>query len=362
MAACLFARAPQSPQDLLKEAEDAQQAGNLDRAVTAYQSIVENYPNIPEIRSNLGAALSGLGRYSEAIAQYKIALQLKPDPLVRLNLALAYYKTGDLTSAVEALKKVRAATTANTQAVTLLADCYLRLGKNKEVIALLTASDIASANNLAFDYLLGSALIRDGQLEKGQPIIDRILRNGDSAEAHFLMGATRYMAGELPAALADLKKAVELNPKLPDLYAYYGLALLGTGDEAAAEKAFATELQTNPGNFESNLRLGALLRQDSQNDQALKYLTQALRIRPGDPGVRYQIASLELSVGQTTQARRDLESLVKDQPQFLEAHVSLATVYYREGNKAAGIRERGVVARLNQERRATNEIAAKPNP
>jgi tetratricopeptide (TPR) repeat protein len=155
---------------------------------------------------------------------------------------------------------------------------------------------------------------------------------------------------------------VELNPKLPDLYAYYGLALLGTGDEAAAEKAFATELQTNPGNFESNLRLGALLRQDGQNDQALKYLTQALRIRPGDPGVRYQIASLELSVGQTAQARRDLESLVKDQPQFLEAHVSLATVYYREGNKAAGIRERAVVAKLNQERRATNEIAAKPNP
>src|SRR5450432_3041663 len=106
LAASLSARIPsQSPQDLLKEAEEAQQAGDLDRAVRAYQAIIAKYPNIPEIRSNLGAALAGIGRYTDAIAQYKAALQLKPDPLVRLNLALAYYKADDLLPAVEALKK-----------------------------------------------------------------------------------------------------------------------------------------------------------------------------------------------------------------------------------------------------------------
>ena len=31
-------------------------------------------------------------------------------------------------------------------------------------------------------------------------------------------------------ATADLKKAVELNPKLPEAHAYYGQALLRTGD------------------------------------------------------------------------------------------------------------------------------------
>ena len=95
-----FAQTPQSPQDLLKEAVAAQQSGNFDQAIRNYRLILEKYPAIPEIRSNLGAALAGQGRYAEAIAEYKQALRLKPDPQVRLNLALAYYKVADLSSAV----------------------------------------------------------------------------------------------------------------------------------------------------------------------------------------------------------------------------------------------------------------------
>ena len=52
-----FAQTPQSPQDLLKDAVAAQQSGNFDQAIRNYRLILEKYPAIPEIRSNLGAAL-----------------------------------------------------------------------------------------------------------------------------------------------------------------------------------------------------------------------------------------------------------------------------------------------------------------
>ena len=45
-------------------------------------------------------------------------------------------------------------------------------------------------------------------------------------------------AQEFAEALVDLKKAVELNPQLPDVFSYYGMALLTTGDMAAAAVAF----------------------------------------------------------------------------------------------------------------------------
>jgi tetratricopeptide (TPR) repeat protein len=358
IVSCTFAQAPQSPQDLLKEAVAAQQAGNYDLAVGNYRLILKSYPNIPEIRSNLGAALAGQGRYADAIAEYKQALRLKPDPQVRLNLALAYYKVTDLNNAVATLKQVHQELPANVQVLTVLSDCYLRLGQNKEVIDLLTSAQSKDPDNPTFNYLLGTALVRDGQAAKGQVIIDKILRNGDSAEARLLMGTTKYMVKDFSGAFTDLQKAVELNPNLPDVYSYYGLALLVTGDQAGAKKAFERELKSNPNNFDANLRMGVLLRQDQDNDEALKYFRHALEVRPGDFGARYQIAVVELATGKLIEARRHLEELVKDAPQFTEAHVSLATAYFREKRKADGERERAIVAKLNAERQA-NEPAVK---
>lgn len=354
-----YGQSARSPQDVVKEAESAQQAGNFDLAVKDYQLILEHYPNIPEIRSNLGAALAAAGRYTEAIAEYQRSLKLKPNPQVRLNLALAYYKTGNLSLAAETLKKVHSETPTNAQVTTVLADCYLRLGQNKDVIALLTPLQQTDPDNRAITYLLGTALVRDGQPEKGQVIIDKILKNGETAEARLLMGTTKYMVSDFSGALGDFQKAVELNPDLPDVYSYYGLALLSTGDQAGARKAFEKELKFDPNNFDSNLRMGVLLHQDENNDEALKYFQHALQIRPGDPGVRYQIGAMELSEGKLDKAQHDLESLTKDAPTFIEAHVSLATVYFREKKKLEGDRERQIVAKLNATRSKANELAVK---
>lgn len=359
--ACAYAQTPPSPQDLLKEAVQAQQSGDFDRAVRNYRLILAQYPAIPEIRSNLGAALAGQGHYAEAIAEYKQALRLKPDPQVRLNLALAYYKIGDLNEAVVALKQVHKELPGDVQILTVLSDCYLRLGENKEVIELLTSVQSKDPDNSTFNYLLGTALVRDGQAAKGQVIIDKILRNGDSAEARLLMGTTKYMVKDFSGAFTDLKKAVELNPNLPDVFSYYGLALLVTGDQTGAKAAFQRELKSNPNNFDANLRMGVLLRQDQENEAALKYFQHALEVRPGDYGARYQIAVVEMAMGKLIEARRRLEQLVKDAPQFTEAHVSLATAYFREKRKADGDRERAIVAKLNAERQA-NEPAVKTEP
>ncbi len=296
-AAGLYAQSSPSPQDLLKEAVESQQAGNLDKAIRDYRLVLDMYPNIPEVRSNLGAALAGEGKYSDAIIEYKRALDIKPDPTVRMNLGLASYKTGHLAEAVPILKKAREDAPGNLQVVTVLADCYLRLGQNKDVIELLAPVQRANEDNQAFTYMLGTALVRDGQTAKGQLIIDRILKNGDSAEARILMGITKYMVNDFADALADFQKAMELNPNLPDVNAWYGLALLSTGDQAGARQAFERELKSDPNNFEANLHMGVLLRQDEDNEAALKYFDHALEIRPGDPGVRYQIAALALVRG-----------------------------------------------------------------
>lgn len=346
---------------VLRRAVELHQGGSFEAAVPEYRKYLEQKPDSVIARSNLGAALSKLGRFEEAIAEYSQALKKAPANVgVRINLALAYYKTAQISIAAKQLAEVVSRQPSNRQAVLLLADCNLQMGEDKKVIELLAPLEKESPDDKSLVYLLGTAYIRDKQPDRGQVLVNRILREGDSAEARLLLGTTKMNAQEFAEALIDLQKAVELNPKLPDVYSYYGLALLATGDMNGAAEAFRKELEFNPNDFVSNLQLGVVLKQDQQYDKARAFFDRALRVRPGDPGVRYQLATLDLMTGSVDEARIKLEQLIKDTPQFVEAHVSLATVYYRLKRKADGDRERELVLKLNAESQAAQPGAKVP--
>lgn len=335
----------------LSKALAAHKAGDMDGAVREYRAFLKNKPNSVEARTNLGAALARQGQFDAAVTEYKHALRLQPsNPGISYNLALAYYKTGDLTSAARELSALRALVgDGQPQVVLLLADTWLQLGENAKVIQLLKPAAERAPDDLGVAYLLGTALARDKQIDEGQKYLDRILRNGDTAEARLLMGTAKVAAADFAGALADFQKAAEINPKLPSLQAYLGQSLMATGDTAGAAKAFLAELAQNPNDFQSNLSLAVIRKQDQQYEEANALLGRALRLRPGDLGVRYQQATILLAQNKSEVARAELEAIVKEAPKFTEAHVSLATVYYRLKRKTDGDRERAIVQQLNAE-------------
>ena len=73
---------------------------------------------------------------------------------------------GRIDDAVRELTKVHAEDPANSQATLLLADCYLRMGQNKDVIRVLEPEERKHPDDLAIAYLLGTAYIRDKQVER----------------------------------------------------------------------------------------------------------------------------------------------------------------------------------------------------
>jgi Flp pilus assembly protein TadD len=350
------------PELILKHAIELHQKGDLAGAVDEYRAYLKLRPNALDARSNLGAALARRGRYEDAIAEYQQALAIdRHNPGVIMNLGLAYYKTGRYTEATGQLASAHSLQPANNQVTMLLADAHLRLGNNTKVIELLRPLEKANQQDLGVAYMLGTALIRENQPAQGRILVERILKNGDSAEARMLLGATKLQAGDFAGARDDLQKATELNPQLPDVFSAYGSALLATGDTVAASAAFRKELDVNPNDFMSYLDLGVLEKQDQRYDEAMKKFRRAMELRPGDIGVRYQIATIYVLTGDVSAAQRELEAIIKDSPQFTEAHVSLATVYYRLKRKEDGDRERAIVQKLNADAQA-REPGARTQP
>ena len=350
----LSAQTQQDPvESAFTRAIQKHQSGDLEGAAKEYEALLVNNPSRVDVRSNLAAAYSGLGRYEDAISQYKRALVIAPGNLtIRFNLSMAYYKAALFSEAATELSRLLESNPSGPEVVTaklVLADCQVRLGEYKKVIELLSPLAAADPSNRTVAYLLGSALIGQGDLTSGQRVIDQVFREENSAEARLLMGSMLLVADDAQNALKEIERALELNPKLPTAHAWYGRVLMRLGDTERAKNAFKTELASNANDFDSNLYIGILFRQDKQSDQAIAYLTHATGLRPRDQYARYHLAAVYASMGKPGDARTLLEGVVKEHGDFVEARVLLASVYYRLNRKEDGDREKAIIQKLNAE-------------
>ncbi|HVQ32258.1 MAG TPA: tetratricopeptide repeat protein, partial [Vicinamibacteria bacterium] len=207
-------------------------------------------------------------------------------------------------------------------------------------------------------YLMGNALIRRNEFLRGQTFIDRLLRDGDTAPARLLMAVAHLRRDDAASALPELRRAAELDPKLPTVHGLLGRALMDTGRRAEAADAFRAEVATNPNDFESNLYLGLLLKDETQLDEAYDHLKRASRLRPQDPRVLYGLGGLHLAAGRVDDAQVALEAVTVAVPDYMQAHVLLATVYYRQKKKDLGDEQKAIADRIRSERQATEPGAS----
>jgi tetratricopeptide (TPR) repeat protein len=341
-----FAPAQDGPaQQALRGAIELQQSGHYAEAIDAYRAFLKSHPEAAPVRSNLGAALAHEGRYAEAIQEYMLALKADPSNYgIRFNLGLAYYKTGEVTYAVREFEAVYATepnSDPNRERVALLlGECYLRQGENGRVVALLDPIAASDPDNHTLDYVLGTALLHDGQTERGTPFIQRLLDNGETAEGHMLMAYTKYGAQDKAGAIVELKRAIELNPNLPEAYSLGGRLAFLEADMKGAEASFRKCLALDPNNFEGLLWLGTLLREEGDLEDSEKKLARAVELRPKDVRARFQYSLLVSEEGDDKRAETLLEALIKDDPEYIEAHRTLSTIYFRLGRTEDGRRER----------------------
>ena len=343
-----------NPDQLLTRAIDEQQHGDFPAAVRDYRKVIELRPNEVQAKVNLGAALVHLGQFDEAVAMYRAALTSAKDknPIL-LNLALAYYKKGDLEHAREQLEILHDAQPNDVRALILLGDSDLRTGKPEAALNLLEPVESKYSQNMDFEYVLASALINTkGRRRDGVARMEKVAKATSAADSYMIAGATLLDLNEYQSARMDLEEALRLKPTLPELYTLVGTARDKTGAVKEAETAFREALKSNPDDFEANLYLGAILYKRRDTDEAKGYLERALRLKPADSMARYEAAMLKSTSGDYETAAKELESLVKDDPDWLEPHVELATLYYRLHRPDDGAKERQIVDALTAKQQA----------
>ena len=340
--------------------------GDMPAAEEHFREAVRAVPAFTEAWINLAATLGMEAKLSEAQQAVETALKIDPTNTEALrlrqdlgasarpglDLALAYYRKGDYANAHQQLETLQKLQPDDRRIAVLLADTDLHLNKASDAMALLQPMADANSENMDFEYVYGSALIATGRTTEGAQHVEKVAQSSRSAEAYIVAGEALLSSDEFEAARKDLEAALEINPQLPRIYTLVGIARDKMGDTLHAETAFRAALKANPDDFQANLYLGAILYDRRTLGEARIYLDRALKLNPTDSMARYESAMLKSASGEYQAATEELERLAKANPEWLEPHIALSTLYYKAHRPEDGARERQIVDRLTAEQQA----------
>lgn len=333
--------------EFLRAGIAAEQHGDNRTAIEDFRKALALQPKMAEAHAGLGEALAATGQLDEAIEQDLLALAAAADKTaVRMNLATAYLKKNDLANARAQGEALHAAAPGDVAAAVLLGSVYIRMGREGEAVDLLTPLEPGHETNMELEYVLAFSLIQVGKDEEGVPRMEKVAQAKHLASAYVVAGASHLHKGEMVGARTDLDAAMSIDPSIPGLATMAGQARYAMKEMAAATAAFQVALRTNPADPTANLDLGAIRLAEGDYANARPLLELALQLQPTLPLARIEVAKLDATTGHYSEAAAILEGLVKDAPNWVDAHWELASVYTELNRPADSRRERMVAQEL----------------
>ena len=107
------------------------------------------------------------------------------------------------------------------------------------------------------------------------------------------------------------------------------------------------EVGKDPGNFEAQYNLGAMLRARGQTDEALAHYAAAARLRPKDPVVNNALGSVLLATGKLADAVRCFQLALQRRPNYFDAHYNLGMALASANNISAAAEQFRDSAQIN---------------
>ena len=278
---------------------------------------------------NLGAALTGEGRFKEAIEVYQKDIQSRPDdPRTLTALGAALDGAGDWKAAREAFAKAVAAPEAPPAQV-----CDARF----DLASLdLSHQDLNSAEQEFRAQLvscpedaethsgLATTLLAEGQTAPAQSEYQHALDiDPKNLQATLGIAEIELDAGENAAAVQQLKDAISTHPFSEEAHEQLARAYAQSGDLAHAEDELHIAEKLKPEDPSIHSALSQVLSATGKLQEAIEEQQQALKMAPDDPDGWNNLGVLEARTGKSEAARKDFERALQLKPDHAQARSNL---------------------------------------
>jgi len=330
----------QSPSpDLRQAALTLEQQGKFAESEEDWRAFVKTHPSDPEPYAHLGLLEARQDRYKEAIPLYRKALALKPAmPGLRLNLALALFKAGDLKGAIpEFIILLKSAPSNSPEAMRytiLLGMSHYGLSQFTEAAPYLKTAAVADPQNLPIRLALAHSYLWSKQYSSVLDVYQQILTlDPDSAEADMLAGEALDEMSDSSGAIDMFRKAVKAKPDEPNVHFGLGYLLLSQKQYPEAIKEFQAELAIDPNHVQSMLYTADAEIQMNQYADAAPLLEKAVKLDPSLGLAYLDLGILAANDGRNDDALREFLAAEKLIPNDVNVHWRLGRLYRTMGRK-----------------------------
>jgi tetratricopeptide (TPR) repeat protein len=331
--------------DLAARAAAARDGGNLPLAIDLYGQAEKVKPDWAEGWFYLGLLQYSANSYPAAIDAFNHLLVLQPGAPPALALrGLCEFETGAFDDALrdldEAVAKGAANQPRNEQILRYhLAELLTRNGRFQDALA--QYNFFAAKNILDEDVLVGLGLagMRTPLLTKDVAAADREMYKAAGAAGYTLLKENTQLADALFTQL------FARYPATPGMHFFYGFLLFPHSPELAIEQ-FKSEVAIAPGNLDAHAMLAFSLmisgRYAEAEPEAELVLSRAPDMEMGQLALGRSLAE----IGDVKRGGALLNEVLKADPENLEAHLGLASIYSRTGRREDADREHMVCRSL----------------
>ncbi len=262
---------------------------DLEDVIDRYENLIAENPHNPEYHKELGNAFLRSGAYDLALEEYRTCLHIDARYFpAQYNMGNCYFVMERFHQAIIAWQKALILNPKLEHAIFNVAFTYFKLGKAE--------SDNDEMSRRFFDD-----------------------------------------------ALMEFQKAVELRPGNKDTYLHMGLTWYELDHFDNAVNSYLEVLRIDPDDTDAHYNLGNVYYEKGLDDpsyfeRAIQEFQTVIRLSGGkDPKARNNIADCLLRLDRTTEAIKEIGTVLSQEPDYPPAICTLAELHSQQGDHLAAI-------------------------
>lgn len=304
-----------------------EESGNFLKAEAEYRKALEHDSRSSYLRTELANAYLRYNRVTEAIQEFKKAIQFDSNNLRAHKLLGAIYLSilereqsghkipseDTLAKAIREYKSIGRLDPKDSNSLLVLARLYRYAGKPDHAIETLKRSMEVTASSEETMSMLGQLYRDQNQMQEAIDLFQRALQLNPSSPVLLLQMGLAY------EQVSNFKKAVETYRKGMDsdssnaefLRKNLAHALMYEGQIDLAEEEYLKILEADPNDGEAHLGLGKICLKRQWYDKALEHLSKGDASIDNNLEVAYELAKLYQDLGQFEEAEQRFVRLLK---------------------------------------------------
>jgi putative PEP-CTERM system TPR-repeat lipoprotein len=303
-------------------------------AIQSFMNALSANPDFIPVYFFRGVSYLAVDKATLAAADLQRFSAAQPEDITAKRLlALALFKSGDISAAEQAARAVLERNENDAAMLEILSDILLAQGKADESVSYLRKVKAIVPESAAVNARLGVALMRQGDAEAGLKELEQALTQEPTLQGvaeQLIIG--HVQAGELDRALSDAQALQQRNPESAAAQALLGAVYMARQEPEQAQSAFAQALKLEPGHLAATNGLAMIALRAGDGAKALGYLQQALEHQPDQMQLLISAARLAWDQGQSDTAQAYLKQAVTAHPEALAPAIYLAEFQLRAGN------------------------------